>query len=86
MQLPPPKKKVSKAKTWLRVRDIGALYFKKTKDTMPCCQTVRNWMRFGKVTYAGNHIKLESVRRHNVLLTTEAWLDLFIEEVRDEDF
>lgn len=82
---PPPKKIVKKSKNhWLKVEDVGTAYYSLTQDKVPCVQTIRNWIRHGKVGYNGDRIKLKHELKNGKLLTTTEWLQQFVENLHDE--
>lgn len=66
-------------KKYLRLKDVG-LYIKERTGLDVCRATVYNWTTKGRIAYDGRRIILQTVCKLPVRVTTEEWVEDFLQE------
>jgi hypothetical protein len=67
---------------WLRIRDIP-LYVEAKTGVKIARATAYNWTTKGRITYDGDRKVLQTKMRSTLKLTTEQWIDDFLQEFQD---
>jgi len=69
---------------WLRLKDVPNYIYAKT-GLMFNVATVRKWAdpRSGKMSYSMERKILKAVKQFGIWVTTEEWVDIFIEEINN---
>lgn len=71
-------------KKYLRLKDVGDYIYERVGVRF-CKATIYNWMNNGRVNYSGKKVKLRTEKRASVNVTTEEWVDEFMEEFQSVD-
>lgn len=66
-------------KKYLRLKDVP-LYVKDKTGVEICRATVYNWATNGRIAYDGSKVVLQTERKTPIRVTTEAWVDSFLQE------